>query len=638
VVAIRQETATEVSKFVSQELGGVRLHDDINTLSDDDFLAVTAGRGLIVSATIIDGFGRLRKYVKEYGKEISIILFGCDAKSIEASLLPKSRQMIGMVKGWEKTRVGLVKHVMMQPSLETEDKSSTDESPSPYQPGEEMKAAIVALKKASEAAPQVDARTGLLVFFPCIPGSGKSALSGPASYDLLNSSLKTLHESNPSSGPQRELIVLVGDKVKKKYWPQVKSARVKQPASIFIADKNAPSSAWPVVGGAAGNGLVVPVVPDRRALSTTRIEGIRKSSGEVDGQVCHFYPFSFHYLAVCMARVMARPAKSHVGGLDCALPHTCIVVTKFFSLYRRISSDEFLDAIRVKVQNSGSVCATKPIEVPFFGSGELPDLPQDVVDVLTAALQMQYGYELERKNPETLISKDPAVQDIEKRLRAVLKTHKDMLLGISADEVTSRSAFVDQVALFTKTVCEDDITTGTNVETAVNTSAAKKIRLVSIDSPVQTIHAALKTAANKESLVMEALKFMGAELCRDKFTSTHGFEQNTHVTMAHSSRMVQGDMISKYESLLNQTVGIRVVGLLWSDRIAALAIELPMTARNGTSTIPESSNAFSHITLWRDGAKSMESNQLPKMVSQGEASEITFRHPFEVEGTFSFWE
>lgn len=635
VVAIQKENATEVSNYISQELGGVGLRDDINALTDEDFLAMTTGSGLIVSANITEGFGKLRKYVKEYGKDISIILYGCDDETIEASLLPNTKKLKGMTKGWEKTRVGLVKHVVMPSLLGIEDETMERNERPQYGSNDDMKEAIVALKKASASAPDLDKRRGLLVFFPCIPGCGKSALSGPTSQDILKEELKTLHDFNPSSGPQRELVVLVGDKVKAKYWPQVKSTRTKRPACIVITDKNAPSNAWPSVGDAAGNGLVVPVFPDKKALSTTRIEGIRKSSGEVDEQISHFYPFSLHYLAVCMARVMARPAKSHIGGLDRGLQQACLVVTKFFSLYRKLSADELIDSVRARVQDAGSFCAKEPIQVPFFCNKELPELPQDLVEVLTVALQMQYGYEFERKNPEALIARDPAVQNMEERLRATLERHKELLVGITATEALSRDSFVAQVAAFAKAVSKDETMPDAEVD-MTKMGAAKNIRLVSLDSPAQTIHAALKAVAKQESGVMEALKFMGAKLDQNTFGSKC-FVERTHTTMVHASRMSQAEMRSRFEDLLAQTVDVTVVGLLWSDRIAALTVELPTKTRDGIG-MPSSTNEFAHITLWNDGAKSAESNQLPSLVSQGDASEVIFRSPFQVDGTFSFWE
>jgi hypothetical protein len=642
VVSPRKESATDLSQYISKELGGVQLRDDINSLTDDDFLSMTAGNGLIVGAAITDGFSKLRKYVKEYSKEISIILYGCDAESIEGTLLPQTKRLVGMAKAWEKTRVGFVKHVNIQhvniqSSLGTQDEMMEDVQPAPFQAGTDMAEIIVALKKASGAAPDLDRRKGLLVFFPCLPGCGKSALSGPKSQELLNKSLKALHESNGSLGLQRDLVVLVGDKTKKKYWPEVKSIRTKQPSSIFIADKNAPVTAWPTVGESAGNGIVVPVLPDEKALSTTRIEGALNSSGEMNEQLSHFYPFSLHYLAVCMARVMARPAKSHAGGLDCALPQACLVVTMFFTLYRNVSGDELMDRIRANVDKSGSFCVDKPVEVPFFGKDKLPDLPQDLVDALTTALQMQFGYALERKKMEAMLSKDAAVKEVEGMLRATLAKHKDLLLGLTADETTSRSAFVDQVTSLTKSVCENDTMSDAKANATASTAATcTKISIASIDISFQDIHGALKAIATEDVRVMEALNSMGAEVGNSVFSKDRGFEQKTHVTMAHSSRMSQREMRSKFEALLTQSVVVRVVGLLWSDRIAALAVELSSASETGDG-IPKCCNTFVHVTLWRDGAKSMESNQLPSLVSEREAFEVTFRSPFEVKGAFSFW-
>jgi hypothetical protein len=640
VVAIKKETAKPVATFVSQELGGVRLHDDINSLTEEDLVGmqVPKGGGLIVSAAIEEGFGKLRKYTNEYGGDISIILFGCDAESIEASLHPNTRKLVGMVKGWEKTRVAMVKHIALPSRLDTEAaiESMGLDDIHHFRPNDELQKVATDLKKLSDAGPTVDERRGLLVFFPCIPGCGKSALSGAASQDALNGFLKILHEAEASAGPQRELVTLVGDKVKKKYWGQVKKLRSKQPAVILIADKNAPRTAWSTVGDAAGKGLVVPVLPDKRALSTTRIEGIRKSSGEVDRQISHYYPFSLHYLAVCMARVVARPAKSHIGGLDCSLKQACLVLTKFFGLYRNLSADAFMDKLRAMVGSSGSICAARPIELPFFGSGELPDLPQDLTETLTDALQLQYGYELERKDPDSLIAKDPAVQEMESRLRDVIEKHGEMLLGMTISQGVSQSAFVDQVVAHIKALAEEESAIAADEVGTTETSKLPHIKLVSIDVPVQTLHDELKSIASHENNFLEALNSIGANLVDASFDVKGGFEPQTHVTMAHSSGTPQKLLRIKFDSLVGKGVNLLVTGMLWSDRIAALAVELPTTSEDGIA-IPESKNEFAHITFWRKGAQAVESNKLPMLVTAGRASEVMFDSPFEIEGTFSFW-
>ncbi|KAI2489556.1 hypothetical protein MHU86_25025 [Fragilaria crotonensis] len=280
VVAILKDTAKQVAKFVSQELGGVQMFDSIeDRKAFQAAIGAARGGGLVVSATISD-VQHMRSRIAD---KFDVILFGCDEKSIEACAHSNEKQLIGTpdpdeksidtsVSSYQKKLMGLasrwqrlhcaamVIHVTPSSLREAHD------GVLPFQPSYELKKAVVQLENLSRESQAKDVRQGLLVFFPGIPGCGKSTLSGAASQRLLINFLETFQVEEQPQYPRRELIVAVGDRVKGKYWKQVEKLRNKQPASVLIADKNAPRSVWSAVGVSAGNGLVVPVLPDSSAL------------------------------------------------------------------------------------------------------------------------------------------------------------------------------------------------------------------------------------------------------------------------------------------------------------------------------------------------------------------------------------
>jgi hypothetical protein len=133
----------------------------------------------------------------------------------------------------------------------------------------------------------------------------------------------------------------------------------------------------------------VSVLPDEGALATTEIRGIQQLDGTVDEQKQHVYPFSLAYLAVCMARVLARPPGTHAGKLDSGTKRACLIVTKFYSLYRRIAADELLETMQEKFGREGALLASPPIKLSFYKSPEAAgDLPTEVKDILVEALKV----------------------------------------------------------------------------------------------------------------------------------------------------------------------------------------------------------------------------------------------------------
>lgn len=199
--------------------------------------------------------------------------------------------------------------------------------------------------ETSDHISNIDERPGLLVLFPAaIPGCGKSTLLNNNSVAKLEVTVSAMQES--TNGENRRIEVLSGDKLqhqKLKYWKHVQEQRLINNSTITLADKNVPLGTWDQVARicAQTNGRAVAVVPKSSGVfQTTFVDGVVRTLDDPNKILPqkHHYPFSLVYLAVCLARVLSRRNDSHVGALDPTLQHTCMIVYKFFALYRSVSS------------------------------------------------------------------------------------------------------------------------------------------------------------------------------------------------------------------------------------------------------------------------------------------------------------
>jgi hypothetical protein len=379
VVAVKQDMAELVADFVAEKLGGAKRifgaeSVDSNLMSN----ACEAGGGVVCSIFVEEGFGKIRKLLNKYADFMSLLLFQCSENEIREMLLPNAeeRKILGMIKGWQKTKC---LHVIELPfnSLFDPDSMDVDERQREFKPTNLFIGAMAYVQISG----QVDERPGALFFFPAIPGSGKSALT---------KDLEERISHGPNDRKTRHIWVQVGDKTIGKYWSTVKRLRQKDQTSICVADKNAPPPAWSTVGDvcAQTRALAIPILPDATCLSTTRIQGYRKPNGCHVPDVIHIYPFSFQYLAVCMARVLDRAAESHAGKLDSATPRACLIVVNFFCFYRTISSEAFFDVMANQLSSAGALVTPSPVIVPF---GKMMQCKESFLEKIEALLNEAVG-------------------------------------------------------------------------------------------------------------------------------------------------------------------------------------------------------------------------------------------------------
>jgi hypothetical protein len=209
---------------------------------------------------------------------------------------------------------------------------------------------------------------------------------------------------------------------------------------------------------------------------------------------------------------------------------------------------------------------------------------------------------------------------------------------MTADIEDSQTAFLNQLKDRIRDLNEQTLPTSPMPTTLAPKPAQKFprfIKLVSIDVSMRKIHDEIKQRAEK---LADFLKIavngtppsVGVLPGRD-------FIPNTHVTLVYHSDMSQSDMHAKFGSVIGEEVQLSVTGFLWSDRVAALSVDIPGETKSG-SPLHRPKNEFAHITFWcQKTAKAKEANELPGLVDQGKAHKILFEEPFTLIGTVAYW-
>jgi hypothetical protein len=386
VVALQRETAEQVANLLAKQLGGAKVRNASHVAHTSPSLG-----GIVFFAGIADSNKDLRKYLSVAAGHSAVVMYGCSDNDIhqEFEQSRDQKKHIGLRQFWMNMKCGAVINIPKTASLAVEDLP-------------EFQEAVTKIEVLNETAPETSLNKkkrpgpGFLVYFPGIPGCGKSTLTGKNVQKELQRRLADAEGAKEGEPPvvERNVIILQGDEVQgKKFWPTVKIEREADTSCLFIADKNAPATAWGIIGKfcAETSGVPLAVLPDKAALKTTSLRGVwTPNSSVIPNTTTHCYPFSLLYLAVCMARVLERKPSSHAGKLDSGTPNACMIVIKFFSLYRGLSAEDFKGTLQRGMQKAGVLGPPqKAIKLPFFTKGT--NLPQDLQIVLTESLQLQVG-------------------------------------------------------------------------------------------------------------------------------------------------------------------------------------------------------------------------------------------------------
>jgi hypothetical protein len=385
VVALQRETSEQVANLLAKQLGGAKVRNASNVAHTSPSLG-----GIVFYAGIGDNNKDLRKYLPVVAGHSAVVMYGCSDNDIhqEFEQSRDQKKHVGLRKFWMNMKCGAVINIPKAASLAVEDLP-------------EFQDAVTKIEVLNKTAPETSLNKkkrpgpGFLVYFPGIPGCGKSTLTGKNVQDELQRRLADAEGAKEGESPvvERNVIILQGDEVQgKKFWPTTKIEREADTSCLFIADKNAPASAWSIIGKdcAKTSGVPLAVLPDKAALKTTSLQGAWTPDSSVILNTTHYYPFSLPYLAVCMARVLERKPLSHKGKLDSGTPNACMIVIKFFSLYRGLSAENFKETLQRGMQKAGVLGPPqKAIKLSFFTKDTQLRVPQDLKTVLTESLQLQ---------------------------------------------------------------------------------------------------------------------------------------------------------------------------------------------------------------------------------------------------------
>ncbi|GAX11575.1 hypothetical protein FisN_1Lh066 [Fistulifera solaris] len=615
-------SASAVADFLAQQWCSAKRLDDVSKL-DKSFMerSLMRGGGHVLSVGLLDnyaGAGKVRDLMKEFKDVIAMVLFDVVGNS-DIMKEPKTK---GLLKSWQKIDCGKM-FTLSGKSLFREDGS--------LEADEKFQTMVNECTFRNSCD-----KPGILVFFPQIPGCGKSCLTSD------EDRIRVAIESCGAAEKSRKVLVIAGDKTKDKYWPKVKHTRLRDTSSVVLADKNAPTPSWGMIGEVCEltQAVAVPVLA-QDALQTTDIAGARSLHGDEEADTKHVYPYSLAYLAVCMARVLDRSQGSHPGKLDRGTKRACIIVLQFYSMYRNLTAEQFEDVMRSKFEVKGATFSVLPISIPFFRTGAMDEgLSSHLQEVLIDGLKLLFGIELDREKIKSLTEaekqdakriENEALDEMDIRLRAAISLHRDSILALSSDEETTKEKFVTQ--LKEKVAACDEMK-------SYDSKPSKFIKLASLDVNHEDIMSILKSFQGKPQL-QEVLKNIVGDREIEEVVF-HGSDRRIvakpHVTLAHFSDMAQDELRKNFDHLCGRKVLLSVVALFWSRDNVALEVKVDNTTTCGIE-LPTSRNDFTHITVWvHDNSSAVKSNQLPKLVENQEASKFDFPQPFLLEGSLSLWE
>lgn len=242
-------------------------------------------------------------------------------------------------------------------------------------------------------------------------------------------------------------------------------------------------------------------------------------------------------------------------------------------------------------------------------------------------------------------AEDERVQEIESQLRELLVKYNDLLVSLSVDPAISKREFVSQVMERVAALAAPGaFTHGTP---GVISDGSGFVRIVSVDVSQALVHSLLRCHAKTYPPISKFLeKILEGEEDADTGSKSVGsvipggnFVADTHITMVHFSQINQSAMRDQFEALIGCAVDVTVTGIIWNDRIAALAVEVATeTVDKPGLEIPAPKNSFPHITLWhQQDVSARDSNELPGLVERGDAERIDFSDPSVIQGSISFW-
>jgi hypothetical protein len=618
IVAPRKDQTHSFAQSLATHLGITgNVRNNVNGLTDADMTIalLPSNKGIICTAEISDGFKNIRALGRRdfYAKHIHILMLGCSERELDDMLLPQNelKRNKGMVKGWKKCKGNLKLDLPFDQVYDGELVRAEL-----FECCDELVKLRHCVKELSEQLYAKNEKYGAFSFFVGIPGFGKSTICDAISPQSVE------------VGTDRQIIVRESDQIKEKFYRFAEREKLEYPSSIYVADKNAPPGSWLLISDICTKtrGIPIPILPDSQALKNTY----------VPSEGC--YPFSLHYLAVCMFRVLQRRKENrHHSKLGPNLENACMIVVQFYCLYKNLEVSELYNYL-----GSMSKFQSKPIIVPFFKGNMLPGLPDDLIQVLHNAIQIQNVLNLNGKK-----GLEDSLKVIEQRLRHILSSHSSFLEALTVDVSQTKASVISQLNSVLSAV-ESPVEKGdfdrqnlrklqTNHlhETASAKGRPSFIKIVSIDVCPDAIDQVLHLFIKRFPSAASFFKRRGSRA--ESLNNDDNYEMNrlihkTHVTLAHCSQITQGAMRNTFGPLIGVRVQLKVNAFLFSENVAALDVSIQTKT---VRSLPQK-NQFTHITVWcAGGVRAKESNALPNEVISGKAKRLDLETEATLEGELS---
>ena len=589
---------------VSSELHCSKVLDTTKINETDMLLSrQRSGGGFICVAEFETPVKGIRSLAKEYQESIFIVIIqrrqesegGGSTIDNNNMNINNSPKLQGMMQAWKKTRCKLMVELPIESTMQLDVDTTID-----YLRNNDTTRDILDRLKACGVHGDIDERPGLVVYFPSIPGSGKSSLCRDITADTL-----LLDVSNND----REVVIMEGDQTVGKFYQVVTKQRLTKPSSIVILDKNVTPTSFVSVDTVcrqSQGSLAVPVLP--MGMVDTYVS--KESSS-------FLYPLSLQFLAVCMSRVLNRQAATHPGKLDAATETACMVVVKFYCFFCNMSATR----LKEKLLNIGY--QGKVLFIPFFKDDVLLNLPNDLKEVLEDAVILQTcdDKKICKADKET-------IANMENKLRVSITNNRQYIDSLTVSVEESRSVFITELTKMIASLPNKLVTTGPELKQ----EAAGSIKIASLDFDISVVQSIIDNLRASIPYIDQYFSQREAHKTNDEDDeSICRFITSVHCTYAHCSEVSQEAMLVTFQPLIGTTAEMKATALLYSEKIAALELEIP-------NFDPKPRNIFPHITLWCfEGIGAHESNNLPDMVKMNMATRVELTEPVILKGVFSFW-
>ena len=605
VVGLSKDKLKTLSQAMSKVLNCSK-EADIDKITDKDvLLAMQPSGGLVCVAAVDSGCRNIRKLARQNHEAIYIIMIEGE---VSKQSDPNVKKIKGMTESWKKTKCNMIfdlpKESTMQSDLQT--------TIAYLHSNDAAKEVMSKLKRCLKDTAKSDERPGLIVYFPSIPGSGKSSLCK----DI---------DSDRTLACDRHLQLLEGDQVKKqgegKFYDVAEKLLLTNPcSSITVLDKNVPPISFSAIHKLCVERKCIPLPILPMGMDDTLVDN-------------SCYPFSLQNLAVCISRVLQRQPNTHSGKVDSATDNACMICVKYYCLYRNMTEA----ILKEKLHMVGGYQGKEIVKVPFFKKDVSSlDLPPDLKTVIEDAIILQTQDDTKKRK---VSDKDKV--DTETKLRSAIAKHQVYInnLTVSLDE--SRRSFISELSKVITAIPNtlEPTQKESSTATAAESPAAGTIKIASLDLEYEVVHTAISQLRKSFPEVEEYFAHREGDKNNDEDDPNFDrFITSVHCTFAHSSQLSNSAMISTFRHLLGSTLDIKATSLLYNDKIAAIEIEIIPTSNQLDGNIPRPQNKFHHITIWcAAGTEAYESNALPKKVQDNEAKKVDFTQPIIMRGVFAFW-